>query len=56
MVEPLWRPPEASYDAFADHLGAAADFPTYLPWPMSPGWRVTDFAAVGDRSTAAGPR
>lgn len=45
----LWRAEEASYDAFVEHLGTASSFPTYLPWPMSPGWSVTDFAAVGDR-------
>jgi hypothetical protein len=55
VVEPLWRPAEASYDTFVEHLGATARFPTYLPWPLSPGWRVTDFAAVGtvDHSRAA---
>ena len=47
-ITPLWRPKEASYDAFAAHLLASTGFPTYLPWPLSPGWRVTDFAAVGD--------
>lgn len=47
-IAPLWRPDEVSYDAFVEHLGATATFPTYLPWPLSPGWRVTDFAAVGD--------
>jgi hypothetical protein len=47
-VHPLWRPVEASYDAFADHLRASIDFPTYLPWPVSPGWSVTDFGVVGD--------
>lgn len=46
-VAPLWHPAEASYDGFAEHLRRAADFPTYLPWPLSPGWSVTDFAAVG---------
>jgi hypothetical protein len=50
VIAPLWRPPEASYDAFLDHLGATARFPSYLPWPLSPGWRVTDFAAVGDQA------
>jgi len=45
---PLWRPEEASYDAFVEHLAATPELPTYLPWPMSPGWCVTDFAAVGD--------
>jgi len=48
VVPPLWRPADASYDSFAEHLTTAVDFPTYLPWPMSPGWRVTDFAVVGD--------
>ena len=47
-IVPLWRPDQASYDDFVEHLGATATFPTYLPWPLSPGWRVTDFAAVGD--------
>ncbi len=46
----LWRAEEASYDAFVEHLAAArARSRRYLPWPMSPGWSVTDFAAVGDR-------
>ena len=47
-MAPLWRPEEPSYDAFAEHLAATRQFPTYLPWPMSPGWSITDFAAVGD--------
>jgi hypothetical protein len=42
----LWRAREASYDAFVEHLAAARDFPTYLPWPMAPGWAVSDFAVV----------
>ena len=45
-VDPLWRPAEASYDAFAGHLQHAGRFPTYLPWPMSPGWMITDFGVV----------
>ncbi|MBZ5734184.1 hypothetical protein K8Z61_06715 [Nocardioides sp. TRM66260-LWL] len=52
----LRRAPEVSYDGFARHLLATADaFPTLLPWPLSPGWRVTDFASVGgaDAPTAA---
>jgi hypothetical protein len=44
----LWRPQESSYEAFIEHLAGAGSFPTYLPWPMSPGWAVTDFAAVGE--------
>jgi len=46
-VQPLWRPDEASYDEFVEHLRLADGFPTYLPWPMSPGWSVTDFGVVG---------
>jgi hypothetical protein len=46
-VPPLWRPASASYDAFAEHLSAASGFPTYLPWPLNPGWQVTDFGLVG---------
>lgn len=47
-VPPLWRPAEASYEDFVDHLGRSANFPTYLPWPLGPGWQVTDVAAVGE--------
>jgi hypothetical protein len=50
---PLRRPEEASYDAFAEMLATAGDFPTYLPWPMSPGWIVGDFAVVGERDARA---
>lgn len=46
-VAPLWRPTEPSYDAFVEHLHAAGGFPTYLPWPLPPGWRVSDFGVVG---------
>jgi hypothetical protein len=42
----VWRAGEATYDAFVEHLAAARDFPTYLPWPMAPGWAVSDFAVV----------
>jgi hypothetical protein len=48
MVRPLWRPEEATYDGFVAHLDQAGAFPTYLPWPLSPGWQVTDFAVVAD--------
>jgi len=46
---PLRRPDEASYDGFAEALATAGEFPTYLPWPMSPGWTVSDFGVVGER-------
>ena len=45
-VIPLWRPREATYDAFIDHLARAADFPTLLPWPMGSGWQISDFGVV----------
>src|SRR5690348_2791398 len=44
----LRRPDDASYDDFLELLAVAGDFPTYLPWPMSPGWSVSDFAVVGE--------
>lgn len=47
-ISPLWRPREVTYNDFAAHLLASIGFPTYLPWPVSPGWSVTDFAVVGD--------
>ena len=45
----LWRPEESSYEGFAEHLAGASAFPTYLPWPMGPGWAVSDVASVRDR-------
>jgi hypothetical protein len=45
-VAPLWRPVEVGYDAFAALLREPMDIPTYLPWPMSPGWSIADFGAV----------
>lgn len=56
VTGPLWRAEEASYDGFVEHLRATAGFPTYLPWPLGPGWTVTDFAAVAPapgRATAS---
>ncbi len=49
VTTPLLRPDAASYDGFVEALVAAGDVPTYLPWPMSPGWTVSDFAVVGDQ-------
>lgn len=63
-VTPLWRPvrcgdpddpasPQAAtYDDFLEHLRHGGSFPTYLPWPLSPGWRITDFGVVADRDGA----
>jgi hypothetical protein len=47
-IEPLWRPDEADYDSFAELVGLSDDLPTYLPWPMSPGWSIADFGCVGN--------
>lgn len=52
VVRPLWRPAEPSYDALVEHLALAGPFPTYTPWPLGPGWQVTDFAVVGDHGGA----
>jgi hypothetical protein len=46
-VAPCRRPRESSYDAFGEHLLLAGTFPTLMPWPLSPGWRISDFALVG---------
>ncbi|MCR1782033.1 hypothetical protein KVF89_05760 [Nocardioides carbamazepini] len=47
IVVPLWRPVMSSYDEFASHLRRVGPlFPTLLPWPLGPGWTVSDFAAV----------
>jgi hypothetical protein len=47
-IDPLWRPDVADYDAFAELVGRIDDIPTYLPWPMSPGWSISDFGCVGN--------
>jgi hypothetical protein len=49
----LRRPGVASYEAFAEALVSAGDFPTLLPWPISPGWWVSDFAVVGEQPARA---
>ncbi|HET6151356.1 MAG TPA: DUF6758 family protein [Marmoricola sp.] len=45
-IHPLWRPAVADYDTFAELVGRTEDLPTYLPWPMSPGWSIADFGCV----------
>lgn len=55
IVVPLWRPMSSSYEQFAAHLQRVGPFPTFLPWPLGPGWSVSDFAAVvsdGDATRA----
>lgn len=45
-VVPLWRAVRPDYDAFADYLLRAKGLPSWLPWPLAPGWEVTDFGCV----------
>ncbi|WP_234412327.1 DUF6758 family protein [Nocardioides sediminis] len=45
-VTALWRPVEASYEAFVEHLERAGGFPTLLPWPLGPGWHISGFGVV----------
>lgn len=40
------------YASFAELVGLAADLPTYLPWPMSPGWTISDFGCVASEDRA----
>ena len=47
---PLWRAVEPEYDAFAEYLVLSRGLPTWLPWPLPPGWQVTDFGCVGQES------
>jgi hypothetical protein len=49
-IDPLWRPDQADYESFAELVGRIDDIPTYLPWPMSPGWSIADFGCVGSGS------
>ncbi len=46
-VRACWRAVEASYEAFTEHLVLSRGLPTWLPWPLPPGWSVTDFGCVG---------
>jgi hypothetical protein len=52
QITPLWRPRASSYDTFSEHLAIADGFPTFLPWPMNPGWQVVDHGVVGDPGRA----
>lgn len=49
---PLWRPTSADYTHFAELVGRVAELPTYLPWPMSPGWTISDFGCVASPERA----
>lgn len=45
-VTPLYRAREATRESFHQHLELSQGLPTYLPWPLGPGWSITDFAHV----------
>jgi hypothetical protein len=42
-----------TYEAFAEHLRLARPLPTWLPWPLPPGWLVTDFGCVAAKEGPA---
>ncbi|MGA8996006.1 MAG: DUF6758 family protein [Nocardioidaceae bacterium] len=52
-IAPLWRPAAAGYDAFAEHVRRCVGMPTLTPWPVPPGWALTDFGCVVGDSGAA---
>jgi hypothetical protein len=45
-IAPLWRAKSVGYDEFHEHLQCATPMPTWLPWPLQPGWSVSDFGCV----------
>lgn len=45
-ITPLWRPETADYVGFGEHVRRAGTMPTFVPWPLAPGWAVTDFGCV----------
>lgn len=47
VIQPLWRPATPAYDSFAEHLLRAGSMPSLMPWPLTPGWSITDFGCVG---------
>ncbi|WP_028659718.1 DUF6758 family protein [Nocardioides insulae] len=49
-IRPLWHPDMASYEDFVDQLARAESPPTLLPWPLGPGWQVSDFGVVTGRA------
>ena len=54
-IDPLWRTERSIYDDFVSHLALAQPLPTWLLWPVPPGWHLTDFGCVtrpGARATA----
>jgi hypothetical protein len=54
-ITPLWRPAVVDYGSLAEHLRLAGPMPTFVPWPLGPGWAVTDLGCVAapDRDARA---
>jgi hypothetical protein len=52
-VPVLWRPTTVDYHALAEVINRTPELPTYLPWPMSPGWSIADFGCVSTGSGGA---
>ena len=52
-TSPLWRTTRSEYDDLVAHLELARPLPTWLPWPVPPGWHLTDFGCVTDPDRAA---
>lgn len=52
-VPPLWRPPEATYEALAEHLRTCHGAASFVPWPLPPVWAISDFGCVGAPGGAA---
>jgi hypothetical protein len=45
---PLWRSSHAEYGDLVAHLHLARPLPTWLPWPVPPGWHLTDVGCVAE--------
>lgn len=53
QVTPLWRSATPEYAGFAEVVLRSDGLPTYLPWPMSPGWSISDFGCVAGQDGPA---
>lgn len=52
-TSPLWRSARSEYDDLVAHLTLARPLPTWLPWPVPPGWHLTDFGCVATPGSPA---
>lgn len=46
LIPPLWRSSALTYEDLADHLIRCDAVPSLVPWPLSPGWSITDVGCV----------